>query len=34
MNNVHEAFAPALWFAPPTLPKRGHSNTTTEGKRR
>ena len=30
MNNVHEAFAPALrWIAPPSLPKRGHSNTTT-----
>lgn len=30
MNNVHPAFAPALrWFAPPALPKRGHSNTTT-----
>jgi hypothetical protein len=27
MNNVHPAFAPALWFAPPALPRRGHSNT-------
>ena len=27
MNNVHPAFAPALWFAPPTLPKRRHSST-------
>ena len=27
MNNVHPAFAPALWFAPPALPKRGHSGT-------
>lgn len=30
MNNVHPAFAPALrWIAPPSLPKRGHSNTAT-----
>lgn len=30
MNNVHPAFASALrWIAPPSLPKRGHSNTTT-----
>jgi hypothetical protein len=28
MNNVHPAFEHALWFAPPTLPKRGHSRTT------
>lgn len=29
MNNVHEAFAPALRWIAPSLPKRGHSNTTT-----
>lgn len=29
MNNVHPAFAPALRWIAPSLPKRGHSKTTT-----